>query len=158
MVFSYTKNEAGEFVCQHCNIVKKNQNTMHYHLRKHEGALPHVCPVKECPMKFLQKGMLDLHISARHPDRKEAKEKPAEVYDCPCCSFTSMTKANRRIHFARIHLKDLTEALKVKNNETNPTCTECNKDFKSLTAFYYHTWNCMKLSPNHEFYNDFLKI
>lgn len=163
MVFSYTKNEAGEFVCPHCHATKKNQNTMHYHLWKHESpegrARPHICPVKECSEGFVQKNILDIHISTKHPERIEAKEKPMEIYECPChnCPFTSITKANRRIHFARIHLKDLTEALRVKEKDT-PTCKECSKEFKSLTAFYYHAWNCIKPSPNHEFYKESLKI
>jgi transcription elongation factor Elf1 len=66
MSLKYQKNVDGIFTCIHCPYTAKNQSTMHYHLKKHEGALPHAC--KHCNQKFLQKSLLDLHTTARHPN------------------------------------------------------------------------------------------
>lgn len=140
MVIAYIRNENNEFVCPDCGIIKKNQNTMHYHMKKHEGSLPHQC--KYCKSKFQQLRVLNLHISARHPETEIAQN--AETFDCPACEYSSLTKANRRIHYFRLHMKDIIEKNVVKC-EDGYECSNCNKSLKSQTAIYYHIGDCVKL-------------
>jgi aspartate carbamoyltransferase regulatory subunit len=146
MPFEYFKNDKGEFVCPHCQKVTQNQSTMNMHYNaKHNGDLKHQC--EYCPTKFSQKSMLDLHMAARHNDILEKQKKEVKKFECPCrnCDFTALTKANRRIHFARMHMKDLTESLKTEDL----SCKSCKKAFKSGTAFYYHVWGCVKPNETH---------
>ena len=141
MVYKYIRNEAGEFVCPHCNVVKKNQNTMHYHMNKHEGDLPHEC--KHFKQRFLLPRILNLHISAKHADKDT---ETAERCECPHadCNYSSLTKANRRIHYFRVHMKDIIEKYITKNEETF-SCKGCSKAMKSQTSLYYHLGDCIKI-------------
>ena len=147
MVLEYFKNATGEFLCQHCQFTARNQSTMHYHLKKHEGALPHPCKI--CDARFLQKGLLDMHIKSRHSETLEEKE----TFKCPCkgCPYEDIRKGNRLIHFTRVHLKDLTESLKCKAIDTMyvASCKSCQQNFKSLTQFYYHASKCVDPSSTH---------
>lgn len=143
MSLKYTKNDEGLYVCPHCNVTKKNQNTMHYHMKKHEDTMPFTC--KACKKGFIQKQALDLHISSRHPDL--AKKESLQI-ECPCpfdgCDFKAVTKGNCRTHCIRIHFKDeVDEILEKADNQYN--CLECNKTFNSATAFYYHAIDCIEL-------------
>ena len=72
MVFEYKKNDDGHYVCGVCNVIKKNQNTMHYHLKRHEGTMSYECD--KCDMKFYQKYTLDTHTKLVH-EKKEASIK-----------------------------------------------------------------------------------
>ena len=185
MSLKYQKNAEGHFICSHCPYTAKNQSTMHYHLKKHDGALPHAC--KHCNQKFLQKSLLDLHTSARHPNacghcnHKEFEYKAQldthivtthtnvvakdvkEKFKCPCnsCGYEDLRKGNRLIHFIRVHLKEYTDSLKVKSVEPNciTSCKSCKKSFKSMTQFYYHASNCV-IPPqeNHALYKDWLAV
>ena len=137
MGFTYQKNAAGEFVCPHCNAVKKNQNTMHYHLKKHDGQLPHAC--KHCDKRFLQAQTLANHIAARHSDIERA------ALPCPCCEFTTVTKSNRIIHFVRKHCQEALKDSFMMTDEGHFTCTACSKVCKSSTAFHYHVAGCLTL-------------
>jgi hypothetical protein len=141
MVYTYTKNAAGEFVCHICGDTKKNQNTMHYHLKKHEGKLPFECTV--CHKEFLHSSVLALHVAARH------SKDPAGTLTCPLCPFKTLTKANRILHFIRHHCTE--EINKFTSACTNPnTCPGCSKECNSSTAFLYHaaTAGCFKLAPS----------
>lgn len=153
MVLIYKKNNNNEYICPDCNFITSNQSTMHYHLRNHNGSLNHEC--KECNMKFLQKSVLDLHIKSKHSDTIVKKE-----FTCPCCDYSDLRKGNCVIHFARIHLKDITDKMKVKSVEENmiTTCSSCSKNFKNMAGFYYHLSSCIKLEKNHEHYNSWVKI
>jgi len=134
MTYTYQKNEKGEFVCHICQAVKKNQNTMHYHLKNHEGSLPFQCPT--CKKEFLHAQTLALHISARH-----SKEEAASL-KCPCCPYKTLTKANRVLHFIRKHCSSDVAAL----NATANTCPKCAKVCNSGTAFLYHlATSCIEL-------------
>ena len=73
MPITYHKNSDGDFVCPHCGVIKKRQNSMHYHMKKHMDDLQHVC--KLCKKGFLQKQTLDLHIRSKHPELLEIQEK-----------------------------------------------------------------------------------
>ena len=151
MVFIYTKNTAGHFTCRDCVFTTPNQSTMHYHLRNHDGTLTHEC--KHCDMKFLQKSILDLHIKSRHETTKN-------TFSCPCCDYTDLRKGNCVIHFARIHLKALTDKMKKKSAVEGQVveCTECSKGFKNMTGFYYHLGSCVKLDKNHESFEAWTKM
>ena len=135
MPYSYQKNAEGHFVCGVCQVVKKNQNTMHYHLKTHEGHLPFTCGT--CKKEFLHAQTLALHISARH-----SKEDAANL-KCPCCPFKTLTKANRLIHFVRKHCEE-----EVKQFSKNSlTCSHCQKVCNSNTSFLYHiSQGCLTLS------------
>jgi len=156
MVFEYKKNKDGEFICTHCDYTAKNQSTMHYHLKKHEGSLPHPC--KHCDARFVQKGLLDMHIKSRHPETLEKKE----TFKCPCnnCDYEDIRKGNRLIHFLRVHMKDLTDALKAKTTDKAcvTSCKSCSKSFKSMTQFYYHAASCVSPTENHAMYAQYASI
>lgn len=149
MTFVYKKNSNNDFVCPDCPFTAHNQSTMHYHLRNHTGVLEHECP--DCDMKFLQKGVLDLHIKSKH--NKVTKKE----FTCPCCTYTDLRKGNCLIHFARIHLKELTDKMKLKTHD-GTECSECEKHFKNITSFYYHLGTCVKLPSNHTHYEMWSKI
>lgn len=134
----YIRNKNGEFVCPNCAVIKQNQNTMFYHMKKHEGKLPYECDI--CSKDFIQKSSLDLHKLSKHKDDKQ------NIYKCPYdnCQFESMTKANRRIHTIRKHFTD-----EVKRIDNDLYCISCKKDFQSSTAFYYHAIDCIHVNdPN----------
>ena len=143
MVYKYIRNEAGEFVCPHCQVVKKNQNTMHYHMKKHDGELPHEC--KHCKQRFLLPRILNLHLSAKHADKEKVEVE--EQFKCPHddCDYSSLTKANRRIHYFRVHMKDIISK-NVEKNDDAYTCKGCNKELNSQTSMYYHIGTCITLS------------
>lgn len=133
MVYEYTKNEAGEFVCHICGQTEKNQNTMHYHLKRHEGKLPFEC--QHCHKEFIQASTLALHITARHNTQEAA------YLTCPVCPYKTLTKANRVIHYLRKHCVDeiksfgaAADAATAKQNQ----CHCCNKACNSSTSYLYH--------------------
>lgn len=130
----YIKNKNGEFICPNCNVIKKNQNTMYYHMKKHEGKLPFECNI--CSKDFIQKSSLDIHKLSKHSDDKQ----DTNTYICPFsnCSFKSNIKANRRIHVIRKHFKD---EINLINDDF--FCLSCKKDFQSDSAFYYHAIDCI---------------
>lgn len=154
MVYTYIRNEQGEFICPHCNIIKKNQNTMHYHLKKHEGDLPHEC--KHCKAKFLHLSILNIHLNAKHPN----KDNPVvDLFTCPYegCDYSSATKANRRIHYFRVHLKDIIGKLTDKK-EDKFVCKCCNKEANSQTSLYYHIGMCVTLPDKDNRQENFTEI
>ena len=139
MTYTYQKNADGNYVCPECKAVKQNQNTMHYHMKKHEGHLPHTCPT--CKKEFLHKQTLDLHIAARHATTEAASLK------CPCCPYKTLTKANRVIHFMRKHCEEQVE----KFSTNGLTCPTCKKESNSQTAFLYHVaTSCIQLPPERQ--------
>jgi KRAB domain-containing zinc finger protein len=138
MTYTYQKNDEGHFVCTICKAVKKNKNTMHYHMKNHEGHLPFECTI--CKKEFLQSQTLAVHMAAKH-----SKEEAASL-KCPCCPYKTLTKANRVIHFMRKHCaEDIAEA--AKGAGAALTCATCKKVSNSNTAFLYHmATSCIKLS------------
>jgi KRAB domain-containing zinc finger protein len=134
MTYTYQKNEAGEFVCSICKAVKKNKNTMHYHMKNHEGHLPFECTI--CKKEFLQSQTLAVHMAAKH-----SKEEAAAL-KCPCCPYKTLTKANRVIHYIRKHCVEEMELVATAVH----TCPTCKKVCNSSTAFLYHmATSCIKL-------------
>jgi hypothetical protein len=138
MSVKYIKNDNGDFVCPSCDVVKKNQNTMYYHMKKHEGKLQYECDI--CKKDFVQKLSLELHKISKHNNPKKE-----DMYHCVFedCDFESLTKANRRIHTLRKHFKDEVEHI-MENNH----CVKCDITFKSHTAFYYHAADCISIDTS----------
>ena len=134
MPYAYQKNAAGEFVCTICSEVKKNQNTMHYHMKKHEGHLPFSCPT--CKKEFLHAQTLAVHVAAKH------SKEDAAALKCPCCPYKTLTKANRILHFMRKHCGEEVERLAIKD----ATCPTCQKVCNSGAALLYHlSTGCIRL-------------
>jgi len=126
---------------------------MHYHIKvKHTGELEYECA--DCDMKFSQKSQLNLHIKSRH------SKKPVKEYKCPCCPYTDLRKGNCVIHFTRIHLKDITDKIKLKPTEPNTVayCSQCSKSFKSMTLYYYHVSSCIRLTDEHPLKNEWTEL
>ena len=160
MPFTYIKNDNGEFVCPHpgCGVIKKNQNTMHYHMKKHEEQLNHIC--KTCKKGFLQKQTLDLHIRAKHPELLKDTN-TEKKFKCPFddCDFAALTKGNCIIHCLRVHFQDEINNIMVKDEETKMIyCNECNKEFSSSCGFYYHCKACIEFNKEDEKYKKFEEI
>ena len=139
MVFEYKKNEQGLYVCGVCGETKQRQNTMHYHLQKHEGTMPHACST--CDKRFYQKYALDDHIKQRH------STKPITKIKCPfdACTQSFQKKEHCRVHIARNHLKERVDSLIQKKKESKVhTCITCKKDFNSYPAILYHVMDHTK--------------
>ncbi len=159
MPYTYTKNENGEFVCPDCGVVKKNQNTMHYHMKKHEEDLSHICKV--CKKGFLQKQTLDLHIRSKHPETIKNPSNNEKKFKCPFdnCEFAALTKGNCIIHCLRVHFQDEINNIMAKDEETKTIyCSECEKEFSSSCAFYYHCKGCMTFDKNDNKYKKFEEL
>ena len=146
MPMKYTKNADGDFVCPDCKITMKNQNSMHYHMKKHLKELKHEC--KHCNKSFLQKQSLLVHMRFKHAD--ELKEEPA--FECPFeCDFKSPVKGNCIIHIIRVHFQDeLKEMMHPQADTKTIFCSGCNEEFKSNSSFIYHAKKCLDLSEESE--------
>lgn len=136
MSSDYVKNADGHYECPYCGEVKKKQNTMHYHLKKHNGNLGYECNI--CKKEFIHKQALEVH-KATHT--KEVKK----MIKCDKCDFEAVTKANVRIHQMRIHYKKEVAAILERKEDCFGSCTVCEKEFASGTAFYYHAQECITL-------------
>lgn len=160
MPFKYTKNENGDFVCPHpgCGFTKSNQSTLHYHMKKHAEQLEYVC--KTCKKQFLQKQTLDLHIRSKHPELiKDANTE--KKFKCPFdnCDFSALTKGNCITHCLRIHFQDEINNIMVKDEETKSIyCNQCDKEFSSSSAFYYHCKGCIDCGKNDDKYKKLQEI
>jgi hypothetical protein len=155
MPLKYTKDEDGNFVCPHpgCGFTKRNQSTLHYHMKKHEEQLDHIC--KTCKKGFLQKQNLDLHIRSKHPEVIKDASTSEKKFKCPFdnCEFSTLTKGNCVIHCLRVHFQDEINNMMTKDNETKMIyCNECDKEFSSSCAFYYHCKSCLSFDKNDDKY------
>jgi hypothetical protein len=143
----YIRNEFNHFVCPHCGIVEKHQNTMLYHIEsKHEMKFRFECTQCEDAPKFLQKCTYLHHLATVHPENPHPSEKEKNMYaglefKCPDpeCTHSTHTKANLRIHFARTHAK-----LWIPTYAKSKGCAGCNKTFASSSAYLYHSTECFK--------------
>jgi transcription elongation factor Elf1 len=156
MPFTYTKNEDGLFVCPDCGVTKANQNTMHYHMKKHLEEPNHVC--KSCKKGFLQKQALELHIRSKHTE-KGAEIQSKITCTFPNCKFTSLTKSNATIHFIRMHFNEEANKIMLIDNDTKKiTCIQCDKEFKSSCSFFYHSQQCIPFDKKSDKYKTFTKL
>ena len=137
MPYNYIKNADGLYVCPHCDVKKERQNTMHYHLKTHEGRLGFDCNF--CGKQFLQAYTLEIHKKSQH-EREENS-----LLHCPSknCTFKgTVTKSNLLIHFVRKHCQHSVEKI-LRVDDKIYSCLSCNKEMKSSTAFYYHALSCI---------------
>jgi hypothetical protein len=160
MTLKYVRNEDGHFVCPTCGITKENQNTMHYHMKKHENSLPFLC--KFCKKGFLQKQTLDFHIRSKHADQLSDKTVGSDCsFECPFtdCEFCAKTRGNLRTHCIRSHFQDDADKLML-IDETNDEicCVECEHSFKSKTAFYYHCLECIDIPKTDKRYEHYKNL
>lgn len=138
MVYEYKKNADGHYVCTICNCVKKNQNTMHYHMQKHEGSRPHKC--SHCDMTFIQKYALDTHTKIQHSDKVPEMKCPFEN-----CDHTVHKKEYLRVHIARNHISETLKPWIVKSeNAGSYSCDCCKKVCKSYPSILYHVMDHAK--------------
>ena len=138
MVFEYKKNDAGLYVCGICGVTKAKQNTMHYHLQRHEGTLSYECST--CDKKFFQKYTLDMHIKLEHTDKKPSIQCPFDG-----CNEAFHKKEYCRVHIARNHLKETIDPWILKKEDSKIyTCGCCKKTFKSYPAILYHSMDHAK--------------
>ena len=136
MVFEYKKNEQGHYICGTCGATKEKQNTMHYHMQRHEGTMSYACSSKGCGKKFYQKYALDEHVKLHH------SSKPVEPsIKCPWaeCKHAFHKKEHCRVHIARNHLKEfLAPWIQKKEGSKVHTCGNCKKEYNSYPAILYH--------------------
>ncbi len=143
----YIRNEFNHFVCPHCGITEKHQNTMLYHIEsKHELKYRYACTQCPEPSRFLQKCTYLHHLATVHPDNPHPSEKETNMYAgaeyaCPDpeCTHSTHTKANMRIHYARTHAKAW-----IPSYAKGKSCTGCSKPFASSSAYLYHSTECFK--------------
>lgn len=150
ITIKYIKNEYGEFICPYCDTVKKNQNTMHYHIKTlHMGDMPYQCNnCFDCP-RFVQKSAYLRHMAVCHPEDTSIEYNPYRgiSVSCPCCSHSTNVKANLIVHYARIHCRDWIPPY----SKSSP-CINCNKYFDSCSAYLYHAVTCLSYCapPDHD--------
>jgi KRAB domain-containing zinc finger protein len=139
MVFEYKKNDNGHYVCGVCGEIKEKQNTMHYHLQKHEGTMSYGCT--QCDKKFYQKYALENHVKMTH---LPATEPPIK---CPFddCKDSFHKKDHCRVHIARNHLRELISPwIEKKADSKIHTCGRCKKDCNSYASILYHVMDHAK--------------
>ncbi|XP_048002613.1 zinc finger protein 37-like isoform X2 [Leguminivora glycinivorella] len=87
-------NKPQAVVCDQCGRFMKSQTVFRHHiLRDHQNVKPYAC--NECPMKFFNKGNLQIHL------RKHTGERP---FQCPDCPLAFSFKANLYRHQKTAHL------------------------------------------------------
>lgn len=144
----YIRNETGQFVCPTCGVTKEKQNTMYYHMKRHEEEMPHTCGI--CKKGFLQRQTLELHMRSKHAD---APEKVSKAYACPHadCEFSAHTKGNCRTHYYRVHCGlEVAEILYHDKEAGTIECVGCDRTFSSLGLFYYHCSECISVPAGDE--------
>jgi hypothetical protein len=138
MPFQYERTESGDFKCPYCDFAKKNQSTVHMHIRaKHSGSFKYKC--EHCDYETSTKQNLDNHIIAKHKEEAGEVEKD---HGCIYCEFSSRTKGGLRSHYMLKHLATITTSM-LKKDEKGCECTSCKEVFKSKPAFVYHVPQCM---------------
>lgn len=143
-MFSYDRTPEGDYKCPHCKFAKKNQSTVHMHIKaNHSGTFKHKC--KNCDYETSTKQTLDNHIMAKHATAGGAGEDGVERKEFACphatCTFKAMRRGGMRSHYLLKHLS--TEIARITGKDNKCTC--CEEDFKSKPAFIYHSVKC--LSP-----------
>ena len=140
MTFEYIRTETGEFQCPHCDFTKKNQSTVHMHIKaKHSGAFKHKC--EHCAYECPARQTLDNHMAAKHPDQLDQR---VREFVCPhtTCCFQSLTKGGLRSHYLLKHLSGYTNKYLGKTEE-GIQCSHCGTDFHSKPSYVYHLVNCL---------------
>ena len=127
MGYTYQRNEAGLFVCPHCQKTTARQNTMHYHLKTHETTPPFSCNV--CKKGFLQAQTLATHMIAKH-------SKGVSMFQCPACQVKSAQKGNCLRHFMKVHCPEVIN--KYTDATGKFTCDVCKMECGCKPGLIYH--------------------
>jgi hypothetical protein len=141
MAYEYVRNSDGHFVCPYCQVVKKNQSTMHMHYKaNHDGPLKHKC--KDCDYETSTKQGLDNHTLSKHPPQGQQRKKE---FACKHheCAFLSATQAGLRSHFFLRHLSSEVEKYLGRTRTGDILCTCCGSGFSSKPSFVYHLAKCL---------------
>lgn len=155
--YIYFKNDEGLFVCPRCDASYKNQSSMNMHYNTHSETPTHTC--KACKKGFLQKQTLELHMKSRHPELLDDNEN--NKHQCPFdnCDFTAITKGNCIIHCLRVHFRNEIDKIMLKDDDSKTiNCSECECEFKSSCAFFYHAKKCLNLSDSDEKHQKLMDI
>lgn len=129
----YHRTESGEYKCPHCDYVKKNQSTVHMHIKaKHYGTYKHKCST--CDYEASTKQILERHIEAKHSSTKKG-------FTC-LCGYECRQKSQLRSHYLLKHFAEETNDLMEKQKDKIVECKECHELFKSKPAFVYHVPKC----------------
>jgi KRAB domain-containing zinc finger protein len=139
MTFEYIRTESGDFQCPHCPFVKKNQSTVHMHIRaKHTGSFKHKC--EHCNYVCASRQTLENHVAAKHPEQLTEK---VREFSCPSCNFQSLTKGGLRSHYLLKHLSSYITTYMGKATDNSIKCTHCGDGFNSKPSFIYHLVKCL---------------
>lgn len=139
MTFEYIRTESGEFKCPHCEFTKKNQSTVHMHIKaKHNGTFKHKC--EHCTYECAARQTLENHVISKHPEQVDV----VREFACPCngCEFESLTKGGLRSHYLLKHLAKYVSTYFAKSDE-GIQCSHCGTGFNSKPSFIYHLVNCL---------------
>lgn len=152
----YIRTADGQFQCPHCDKKCEKQNTMYYHITKNHlqnfKFICEFCP-SESPMKFVQKSAYQQHLATKHSEKiaettTESADKNPHVgvcRKCPGCDYSTRTKGNLFVHYAREHAKEW-----IPKYTKDTPCIGCNKQYPSSSAYLYHAIACIKPVPeNH---------
>lgn len=156
MGIEYVKDANGHFVCQHkdCKFTTDKQNTMCYHVKRHNADFKFTCKESGCNMGFIQKSGYLHHMAAKHPNVTEiclgGDEKIKNIYadkqyTCTVCKHKCRTKANILVHYARLHAEGWIPTY----SKENPSCTTCKKEFQSIASYLYHCTGCIPANKTH---------
>lgn len=160
----YLRNKDGRYMCPHCDTKKTwaKPSGVYYHVNSQhteEKKSDYTCSV--CKYVCFQKQTLDNHMKTRHQDYLKEQGKKVTKINCPFddCNFSALTKGNCIIHCLRIHFKDEVNKIMDIDEETKAiTCVECDREYPSSCAFYYHCKNCINIDKNSEKYELFQSI
>ena len=137
MTFDYIRTESGDFQCPHCEFTKKNQSTVHMHIKaKHNGTFKHKC--EHCNYECAARQTLENHVISKHPEQVDV----VREFACPCCTFESLTKGGLRSHYLLKHLAKYVSTYFAKTDE-GIQCSHCGTGFNSKPSFIYHLVNCL---------------
>lgn len=141
MNVTYIRTTDGQFLCPHpgCGAIKRRQNTMRYHILRHNNAFTHFCTETGCGAGFTQKSGLDQHMAQKH--RNES------AFTCHFCDASFKVKVNLQIHIGRKHGKGWIQPL-----DESKTCAGCKKSYKdkSETGYFYHAVDCFRSAASPE--------
>lgn len=135
---TYTRDADGQFVCDRCDKRTPHQNTMHYHMRRHNEDFCATCTT--CGKGFLQRASLEAHVQATGHGAGAAGAAGPVDFACTHaeCGHRTRTKANLLVHIARAHCSEWLPAYK-----EGGACRGCGRGHASAAAYLYHAAKCL---------------
>jgi len=143
IVSHYVRESPTAFRCTHCNVVKRRQNTMIYHVKTdHLHVVNFTCSHCEPARTFVQKCSYLQHLASVHPENPHPSATEQNPYatvsfKCPQCEYTASLKGNVVTHFARVHSNTW-----IPTYVRSEACTGCTKVHNSPGSYYYHAATC----------------